>query len=163
MLIKIRKWFVNLDEEDIEAVLKLNWREIKLGYLVTSIPNGSRWGRKCCTLGRYIVELHKPNLTSNLIVIHKDGNYFNAKKENLLITTRSYLKRNIVIKSQNYFDVIRGLPKGIYIRNGKYTSSVKRFGKTYYIGTFEDFNDAEKEMMKFKEETIKIYKSLLEG
>lgn len=59
---------------------------------------------------------------------------------------------NVVFKKNN--ESVVGLPKGVYPKDGKYQSSISRFGKQYYLGFFNTIEEAHNIYVKNKKEYL---------
>ena len=123
--------FAIYDDEFEELVSKYKWscaynKRADKHYMITSIDN------KSVCLSRLI----KP-CSSNLVVIYKNGETLDYRKENLLVINKS--QNQARLRSR-----IEDKPKGVYFvkKSGNYRATICISGKTLQLGCFEFQKDA---------------------
>jgi len=146
--------FVLVDDEDFDRVNEHIWSVVGTGTENVHIKN-----RRAGYLNRFILEISDKNLK----ITKKDGNPFNFQKENLVIKrqleiTRTRKKTNKKTSSKY---------KGVCFdkSKNKWLSKIKVNGKSYYLGRFEDENEAAKAYNNAVDELLDGdgYKNVIDG
>lgn len=99
---------------------------------------------------RIIWEMFNGPIPLGYTVGFKDDNEFNLLKENLLL--RSHRQRGLHTTQRMGASGLRGVRIG---KNGKWTAYAKVYGKTVYLGTYDNSDDAVKARkfaLKFNQE-----------
>ena len=128
---------------DVEEWLKLDkycWFENKNGYAQTNINN------KLFSMSRVIM-----NPNDNKVVDHINGNTLDNRKSNLRVVTQSENNMNKRIQNNNTSGIT-----GVYFDtySNKWRAAIKGRGRKFYLGKYNDINDAIKAR---KEAEIKYF------
>lgn len=138
-----------IDAEDLDRVSHINWHKSSSGYAVKSqyIGNGTWKGLK---LHRMII-----GAVDGELVDHINRNRLDNRKCNLRIVTPLENARNVSIASNN-----KSGYKGVFFRNGRYTSMIRIDGVLTHIGVFDDAEEAAKAYNVMAEEHFGEYAAL---
>ncbi|OMI18942.1 hypothetical protein BUQ74_01755 [Leptospira weilii serovar Heyan] len=122
---------VFVDDEDFLSLSERNWylklnKDVKLVCTAIRLKNKKQ---KMVLIHREILELTDPKK----VVIHRNGNPFDNRKENLFIIDRG--KQNY-LRKRNYNTK---LYKGVHFKkeNGTYIAAISKDGVKYCLGSFE--------------------------
>lgn len=116
------------DKQDFPKVSQYTWREDKCGYIVTDIK-----GTRSVRLHRLLLDY------PNILVDHKNGDIKDNRRCNLRIADYHQNQMNRRVGSNS----LTGY-KGVTYRKdrGNYFARISKDGKNYYLGTFQNIEDA---------------------
>jgi len=120
-----------LDDADFEALSQYTWRKAPHSdSIVTSFRDPETKKSKGLALGRALV----PDAPHLALVIPKNGDPTDYRRENLLVVTRGDFSRfnaRVNQKSKSGYS-------GIGSQNGRYTPGIEIGGVSFYFGTYSD-------------------------
>ncbi len=119
-----------IDGEDFEKVKNYCWRKDRNGYIVANSRNGKN----------KIVRLHRiiMNAKNEEIVDHINWDKSDNRKSNLRMANKTQNNINIKRKKNN----TSGYTGVSVLKNGNYRADISLNGAKYYLGTFDNLNDA---------------------
>jgi hypothetical protein len=134
--------------------IKSTNRSIKVGDIAGSKDKttgywGIKFRGKNYLCHRIIYKLHNKINIQHTEIDHEDKNPDNNKIENLRIATGNEQQWNQGIPKNNTSGI-----KGVHLHKqaNKWHAQIQKNGKHYYLGLFEDIKEAEKVVMKAREE-----------
>lgn len=123
-----------VDEDIAETMGRFAWKLDKDGYVIRKTTVNGRRGMTV-RLHRAVMSCTDPRV----LIDHQDGNKLNNMRGNLREATRSQNWQN-GFKRKNRASVFRGVTWNK--RCGKWQSSIKAFGRSIYLGLFDDEHEA---------------------
>lgn len=122
-LIKPNGKIIEFDAEDWPKLSEYRWRISNRGYAVCKFKS------KEIIMHRLIM-----NCKSGVFIDHKDGNRLNNRKFNLRFATSSQNAANTSARKHKKYTIYKGITWRS--KTKKWTSSIKKNGKTIHIGNF---------------------------
>lgn len=118
-----------IDAEDLDKVADKTWHVNAQGYLQTNIySDGTSPVLHRMIMGDY---------GKGLCVDHIDRNKLNNRKSNLRICRQGDNAKNAGMRIDNTSGFT-----GVRERSGKWYAEIRANGKSHYLGSFDNFNDA---------------------
>ena len=136
-----------IDIEDIPKIKDYCWNINHSGYLSAHINMRDR-----VLIHRIIMQVQG----TSKIVDHINHNTLDNRKENLRVfENNTYNLHNLNPKTKNPTGI-----RNIYLRHNKFQVIYKRFGKKYYVGTYNDIKVAKEKLIESIKENNFIYGGL---
>ena len=122
-----------VDSDISDAIRNAKWRLHTNGYVMT------RWNGKTGLLHRLLLGLEPGKASSRVCVDHINGNRLDNRRSNLRLCDHSQNVSNTPKRIDNTSGV-----KGVcwYAKRNKWTTYVTFRGKQYYLGYYENFDEA---------------------
>lgn len=121
-----------IDSSDIDKIKNIKWRKLNDGNIYNS--------SKAISLSKAV--LGKPKLEKGYVIVHKDGDLLNYRKENLVITKTNRRNNKFSNNTSGRKGVYKLNVKGVF--TGKYLVYITVNKKTKYLGKRDNFEDAVK-------------------
>lgn len=122
-----------IDLDDVEKCRPYKWHIRKYGYVVATIPEGTRFSMKKIHLHRLVSDYYGNELN----IDHINRNPLDNRKSNLRITNMQTNAAN-----KNGTGVVR-------VPSGRYQARVMRHYKQIHIGTFNTYEEAAEARRQF--------------
>jgi len=120
-----------IDDEDFNRVSKNKWNvEVGVNTYYARRTDRSTGKDVSTPMHRFIMGAKRGQM-----IDHKDGNGLNNQKSNLRLCTYSQNRANAISTSKSKY-------LGVSIAKGKWQASIKKNGKTIYIGRFNTAENA---------------------
>lgn len=115
-----------IDLDDVEKCKQYKWHISSTGYVIATIPDGTRNCRGKKHLHRLITDYDG----NDFVIDHINRNPLDNRKCNLRVVTQQMNTAN------------RSEPGVIRVPSGRYQSHVTRHYKNIYIGTYDTYDEA---------------------